>query len=132
MKTFKQYVTEQKKVDIINNFIYYACEHLGFDAAPEINLIDSKQLAKEHRSFGSYYIGQNKINVNIAERHVADILRTLAHEMVHCKQDSDGRLSGDMSEGETGSDFENEANSQAGIMLRNYGKQNPCIFEHVE
>ena len=132
MKTFKKFVTEQKKVYIINNFIYYACDHLGFDNMPEINLIDSKKLAQENRSFGSYYIGQNKINVNIADRHVADILRTLAHEMVHCKQDMDGRLSGNMEEGETGSDFENEANSQAGIMLRNYGKQNPCIFEHKE
>ena len=96
MKTFKQFVTEQKKVDIINNFIYYACDHLGFDNMPEINLIDSKKLAQENRSFGSYYIGQNKINVNISDRHVADILRTLAHEMVHCNQDMDGRLSGNM------------------------------------
>jgi hypothetical protein len=132
MKSFKQFVAEQKKVDIINNFIYYACEHLGFDEVPEINLIDSKKLAKENKSFGSYYIGQNKINVNIAERHVADILRTLAHEMVHCKQDMDGRLTGNMKEGETGSEFENEANSQAGIMLRNYGRGNPYIYEQKE
>lgn len=132
MKSFKQFVAEQKKVDIIHNFIQYACEHLGFDEVPEINLIDSKKLAKENKSFGSYYIGQNKINVNIAERHVADILRTLAHEMVHCKQDRDGRLAGIAEAGDTGSDFENEANSEAGIMLRNFGRSNSYIYEQKE
>jgi hypothetical protein len=129
MLTFKQYIAEQRKVDIINSFVSYACDTLELGTAPEINLVNDKKLAKEHRSFGSYYVGQNKINVNIAERHVADILRTLAHEMVHCKQDRDGRLFDDS--GNTGSDIENEANSQAGIMLRNFGRTNPFIFEEV-
>jgi hypothetical protein len=47
--------------------------------------------------------------------------------MVHHKQNLDGVLTNYA--GETGSEFENEANSVAGIIMRNYGKQNPRIYE---
>jgi hypothetical protein len=60
---------------------------------------------------------------------MADILRTLAHELVHRKQDEDGRL--DITSGETGSEIENEANAQAGILLRNFGKTNKHIYEQL-
>ena len=68
-------------------------------------------------------------DLNVGGRHLADCLRTLAHELVHHKQDVDGRFDGVEMAGETGSTFENEANSEAGIMLRNYGRANPCIYE---
>jgi Zn-dependent peptidase ImmA (M78 family) len=58
---------------------------------------------------------------------MADILRTLAHELVHRKQDEDGRI--DYESGETGSDIENEANAQAGVLLRDYGKVDNGIYE---
>jgi hypothetical protein len=58
---------------------------------------------------------------------MADILRTLAHELVHRKQEEDGRL--DIKSGETGSPIEDEANATAGVLLRNFGKINNSIYE---
>jgi Zn-dependent peptidase ImmA (M78 family) len=58
---------------------------------------------------------------------MADILRTLAHELVHRKQHEDGRIN--YESGETGSEIENEANAQAGILLRNFGKLNKQIYQ---
>jgi Zn-dependent peptidase ImmA (M78 family) len=58
---------------------------------------------------------------------MADLLRTLAHELVHRKQDEDGRI--DHNSGETGSEIENEANAQAGVLLRKFGKQNEEIYQ---
>jgi hypothetical protein len=58
---------------------------------------------------------------------MADILRTLGHELVHRKQDEDGRI--DMNSGETGSKIENEANAKAGVLLREFGQQNKQIYE---
>ena len=58
---------------------------------------------------------------------MADILRTLCHEMVHHKQNEAGRLKSDT--GKTGSEIENEANAQAGILLREYGQHNEVIYE---
>ena len=55
-----------------------------------------------------------------------DILRTIAHELVHRKQDELGLLNSDS--GKTGSKHENQANSIAGILLRTFGKNNPEVF----
>jgi hypothetical protein len=50
-------------------------------------------------------------------------MRTLAHELVHYKQDIEDRL--DDNSGATGSPEENEANAQAGVVMRDYSEQNP-------
>jgi hypothetical protein len=47
----------------------------------------------------------------------------LAHELVHWKQDCEGRLT--PGAGKTGTDQENEANSEAGIIMRDFNQQNP-------
>jgi hypothetical protein len=79
------------------------------------------------RSFGSFNPNNDKIWVYVKNRNMADILRTLAHELVHRKQAEDGRI--ENKSGNTGSDIENEANAMAGILLRKFGKQNENIYE---
>jgi translation elongation factor EF-Ts len=59
-------------------------------------------------------------------RNLADIMRSLAHEIVHSKQNEISALSG--IDGETGSDIENQANAIAGIIMRHYGALKPEIF----
>jgi hypothetical protein len=53
-------------------------------------------------------------------------LRTLAHELIHYKQDSQGRIKPDS--GETGSPEENEANAGAGIIMRDFDQANPELL----
>lgn len=114
----------------INNFKSYAAMELKLLDVPEINVIDNKEDAKVNTSFGGYSPSNRSINVNVAGRHIADVLRTVAHELVHHKQNEEGRLT--RYAGETGSEFENEANSKAGVLMRNYGKKNPGIYEKYE
>jgi hypothetical protein len=57
-----------------------------------------------------------------------DVFRTLAHELVHYKQDLDKELEGD-NPGATGSPQENEANSRAAVIMRNWGKKHPEFFD---
>ena len=130
MKSFKAFLGESKVHSHYDHFVDFACEHLGIKDKPEINLVNSKKHAQEHKSFGGYYPGLKKINVNIAGRHPADVYRTLAHELVHHKQNIDERLVDGA--GDTGSDIENEANAQAAIIMRNYGKAVPSIYESVQ
>jgi hypothetical protein len=61
--------------------------------------------------------------VVITKRNLMDIGRSLAHELVHSKQNENGGLTAE--QGETGSNIENEANAKAGIIMRNWGKLNP-------
>lgn len=133
MKRFNSYITEQKNdfVAEAEEFIHFACEWLELEETPEVFLINDKKLAVEQKSFGGYSPSEKNIRVNIAERHKVDVFRTLAHELVHFKQDVDDRLEEDS--GETGSDIENEANSIAGIILREYAKETEGkIFEEYE
>ena len=126
MKTFKQYLNESVH-DHLDHFVGFASNHLGLDNPPSIELVDDKEHAQENASFGGYSPSEHSIKVNISGRHTADVFRTLAHELVHHKQNLDNRIQHDS--GATGSDIENEANSEAGVIMRNYAKVNRGIFE---
>jgi Zn-dependent peptidase ImmA (M78 family) len=58
---------------------------------------------------------------------MADILRTLAHELVHHMQNLDDRLTDNS--GDDGSPEENEANALAAVIMRQYGRENSHIYE---
>lgn len=130
MHSFKKFLEEENTKNHINDLVNYACQHLGISQPPHIEVIDDKEYSKNNKSFGGYSPHNSSIKVNAAGRHIADVLRTLAHELVHHKQNEDGRLT--QNAGETGSDFENEANSTAGIIMRNFGRANPGIYEETQ
>jgi len=112
----------------IGEFVKYAIKNLGIQNPPRnLSLSYDTNKAKEIRSFGYFSPNDNKIWVYCANRNMADILRTLAHELVHRKQDEDGRIS--YESGKTGSEIENEANAKAGILLRDFGKQHEEIYQ---
>ena len=132
MRSFATFLNESRLLEEdvnehLEDFIAFVCDRLGIETPPTIELIPEKEHAREARSFGGYSPGRGSICVNIAERHRADVYRTLAHEIVHYWQDLNGRL--DENSGETGSDIENEANAFAGIIMREYAKHNPRLFE---
>ena len=104
-------------------------KELKLDSLPKINFSNDSQEAVQHGSWGGYKTGDQSIRIVIAKRHPADIFRTLAHELVHYKQDITGRLN--PGDGKTGSDVENEANSRAAIIMRNFAQAKPSLFEHL-
>jgi hypothetical protein len=119
---------EDSRSKTIKKFIGYAINELGIQKPPSgLTLSHNNDDAKSMHSFGSFNPNNDKIWVYVKNRNMADILRTLAHELVHRKQAEDGRL--ELNSGETGSDIENEANARAGILLRDFGKQNENIYE---
>ena len=127
------YLTEGKlneeQTSTIGEFIKYSIKNLGLQNPPSnLTLSYDNDQAKERRSFGYFDPNTKKIWVYVKNRNMADILRTLAHELVHRKQEEDGRL--DPTSGQTGSPIEDEANSMAGVLLRNFGKINNSIYEH--
>jgi Zn-dependent peptidase ImmA (M78 family) len=116
------------KNKLIKEFIDYVDKEIGLNGnRPTILITYEKGVAKEWKSFGGYIPNQKTIKIVCANRNLADICRTLGHELIHYKQDIDGKLNQDS--GKTGSDCENEANSLAGVLMRNFGKINPEIFE---
>lgn len=118
---------DQKQL-IVNDFISYVSETIDIDEKPSVDVsFDENEVAKEQKSFGSYNPMTYEIRIVGFNRNLADTLRTLAHELIHHKQNLNNELH--EKSGETGSDHENEANALAGRLMREYGKKNPKIFE---
>lgn len=119
-------IRDDGSLPIIKAFVDFTCDRIGLERPPKIKLIRDPKLASERRSFGGYLPGGG-IEITIGNRHIMDVLRTLAHEMVHHKQDVAGKLN-DRS-GEDGSPEENEANAKAAVVMRLWGKMNPELFQ---
>ena len=120
---------ESLNQDLIKEFLKACMLELGIINLPKITLSNNSQEAIDMRSWGGYMPGKKAIHIVTAKRHPADIFRTLAHELVHYKQDLEGRLKPES--GETGSEDENEANSKAAVIMRNFAQEKPNLFEHL-
>jgi hypothetical protein len=110
---------------ILLDFIRFAAEDLELKSLPKFDFKFDTKRSVEHHSFGGY--GGEHINISVKNRHIMDVCRTLAHELVHYKQDLNHELEGD-NPGATGSPQENEANARAAVIMRNWGKRNPHFF----
>ncbi len=126
---YKKFLNEgwdSSKGKVIGDFVNYVSEYLSINK-PKIKLINSPDYTQEYHSFGGYLPSEEKIMVVVHNRNMADILRTVAHEMVHHMQNLDDRLT--PTSGEDGSPDENEANSLAAVIMRKFGRENPHIYE---
>lgn len=117
----------KSKKEIIKDFVKFAAKELELKSLPKIKFSTDNAEVKKRHSFGYFSPEGHNIWVYTKNRNMADMLRTLAHEMVHHKQAEEGRI--DIKSGETGSPIENEANAKAGVMLRKFGKTHEMIYE---
>lgn len=111
---------------ILLEFIRFAAEHLELNSLPKFDFKFDTKRSLEHKSFGGY--GSEHITITVVNRHIMDVCRTLAHELVHYKQDLNDELNGE-NPGATGSPQENEANAEAAVIMRNWGKKHPELFD---
>lgn len=107
--------------DYIREFLPHVQRELKLDQLPDIELCRHLPSNQTQSSFGMFKTDENTIYLIAADRNPVDVLRTLAHELAHFKQDQQGLL--DKNSGHTGSAAENNANAQAGIIMRNYGQR---------
>lgn len=112
---------------ILLEFIRFAAEDLEINSLPKFDFVFDNTESIERKSFGGYQPGNEHITITVKNRHINDVLRTLAHELVHYKQDLDNQLE-DEGAGSTGSTQENEANARAAVIMRNWGKKHPEYF----
>ena len=118
---------------ILLEFIKFAAEELDLNSLPKFEFVFDSNQSVRNKSFGGYAPGEEYITITVKNRHIMDVCRTLAHEMVHYRQDLQKELEGEGA-GTTGSPQENEANAQAAVVMRNWGKRHPDLFsqESVE
>lgn len=100
----------------INHFIKFAVKELKLSKVPKINLVGHQEDKK--RSFGDFRKDSDSIRVRVVGRHPLDVMRTLAHELVHHKQGSS----------KSEQFKEDQANALAGRLMKKYDEQNPKLF----
>ena len=126
-------VTENVKESVddiqaqLEKFAAYCSEKLGIENAPRIQLKRDPAWSQRNSTFGRYMPEINTLTLSVANRHPMDIMRTLAHELVHRRQDEIEPMPGHA--GNTGSKWENEANAEAGVLMRDWGAKNPGMFD---
>lgn len=109
-------------------FIKFCIAELGIVTSPNIVIGDDHAKAQDHRAMGYYSPKENHIWVLRGYRVPADWYRTLAHELVHWRQREEGKPL----DGADGSEIENEANSKAAVILREWGRRNEAIYVITE
>lgn len=110
---------------IFEDFFPIAMKVLGITKLPKIKLVMQVD-DQDQPTFGRFDNGNVTIELGMANRHPIDILRTLAHELVHFKQLLNNQLGPDS--GETGSPEENEAHELAGVIMRHFNKMHRHYF----
>lgn len=109
-------------IDMFGRFLPLAMDIIGLESLPQIKF-DLEIGGTDQPTFGKYINSEHVLHVALANRHPVDILRTIAHELQHYKQDLENQLNDES--GVTGSPEENEANQVAGIVMRHFNKQYP-------
>jgi hypothetical protein len=105
-----------KSAGQIQHFISFAAKHLKLTKMPKIRLVGHAEDSK--RTFGHSI--DNEIVVRSIGRHPNDVMRTLAHEMVHFKHGNTG----------TSQEREDMANAIAGRIMRLYNTKYPNTFKN--
>ena len=120
------FLNDDKK-DKLNSFVKFVKKELGIKNLPTISIQPNRDGLKTTAHYD--YTKENKIvRVYGKNRALVDIMRSVAHELVHHKQFEEGRLDGPQPP-DIGGEIEDEANAKAGQYIKMYAKIDPNIYE---
>ena len=114
--------------NLSKEFLPFAQKRLGFDKPVSVNLLSDPENAKNPLGKTAYYEpGKMKITLFVDKRHVKDILRSMAHELVHHAQNCRGEFKNGFKTGEGYAqedghmrEMEREAYEKGQMMLRDF------------
>jgi Zn-dependent peptidase ImmA (M78 family) len=116
----------EKNKESLQKFTKFVKEQLGIKKMPTISIQNGRKDLKTTASYD--YTKENKIvKINGKNRALVDVMRSLAHELVHHKQWEDGRLK--VRPPDIGGEIEDEANAKAGQYIKMFAKIDDSIYE---
>ena len=128
-----QFDSSEKKT--IDDFVDFVKKELNINNDVEVKLQNDKDGIKttavyKYEDGNEKEIENSEIRVFTLGRALVDVLRSIAHELVHHMQNEKGDLEGKVSN--VGGPIEDEANSVAGEMIKKYGLKDPEIYGDKE
>jgi len=115
-----------KKKRFLTDFVKFVRDELKIKNTPSIIIQNHRRDIKTTANY-DYTNDEKIIKVCMKNRALVDVMRSIAHEIVHHKQWEEGKLK--IKPADIGSNEENEANSIAGIMIKKFALKNPNIYD---
>jgi len=116
---------EDEVIRQVSDFVNFAKEYLDITDGITVELAFQRT---PDLVTTAYYDLSGFVKVYVKDRAIIDVCRSIAHELVHHKQNIEGRLNNVQADGQDGSPIENEANAVAGVIIRKYGKLHPKLY----
>jgi hypothetical protein len=119
------FLSDDKK-EKLNKFVKFVKDELGLESIPTISVQNHREGLKTTANYD--YTKENKIiKVTSKNRALVDVMRSIAHELVHHKQFEEGRL--EVRPPDIGGEIEDEANAKAGQFIKMFAKMNQTIYD---
>ena len=119
------FLNDDKK-DKLNSFVKFVKKELDLKTVPTISVQNHREGLKTTANYD--YTKENKvIKVCSKNRALVDVMRSIAHELVHHKQYEQGRL--EVKPPDIGGEIEDEANAKAGQFIKMFAKEDPTIYD---
>jgi hypothetical protein len=120
------FLSDDKK-EKLNSFVKFVKEQLELETVPTISVQNHRNGLKTTANYD--YTKENKvIKVCMKNRALVDVMRSIAHELVHHKQFEQGRLNGPKPP-DIGGEIEDEANAKAGQFIKMFARMDESIYD---
>lgn len=120
-----EFLSDNQK-EKISEFVKFVKSELDLKKFPVVILQNGRGDLKTTASY-NHSRETKVIRVNVKNRALVDILRSIAHEMVHHKQFEQGRL--EVKPPDIGGEIEDEANAKAGQYIKMFSKMDETIYD---
>lgn len=117
---------DENKRNRISEFVKFVKGELQLEKCPTVILQNGRGSLKTTAAY-NYSDEEKFVKINVKNRALVDVLRSIAHEMVHHKQFEDGRLK--IKPADIGGDIEDEANAKAGQYIKLFAKMDKTIYD---
>jgi hypothetical protein len=116
----------EKKEKILADFVKFVKDELGIDTVPKMVIQNHRNGIKTTANY-DYTKKDKVIKICAKNRALVDVMRSLAHELVHHKQWEDGRL--EVRPPDIGGEIEDEANAKAGQYIKMFAKVDSSFYD---
>jgi hypothetical protein len=117
---------DDDKKEKLNSFVKFVKEQLELKTVPTISIQNHRNGLKTTAHYD--YTKENKVvKVCMKNRALVDVMRSIAHELVHHKQFEQGRLN--TPPPDIGGEIEDEANAKAGQFIKMFSKMDKTIYD---
>jgi len=111
-----------EKMELLRDFVEFVCLKVGMENPITIHFRNGRD--EYIKTTASYVPSENSNHINYQGRSLVDICRSIAHELTHNRQIEIGKFNLGEEVQNIGGEIENEADSVAGMLIKDFTHNN--------